>query len=252
MLEKDRGRYPTLATSKKGWEFLNSSTQLELTAPKYDTAGPTGAGNRDADSQPNPELFDRLRVLRKRIANERSVPPYVIFSNSALLAMASRVPRTAEAFAKISGVGRVKLEQFSGQFLEAIIEYAHTNRVPDKEIAIQPLYRPTERKRRSNRVSPTLNETKILIARKMSIGEIANHRGLTENTVLNHLVRLSEGGEAPDLDHLMPSPERVFKIEAAFLQTEGILLSPVRELLGEEYSYKELALVRIGMKNKAA
>ena len=53
-----------------------------------------------------------------------------------------------------------------------------------------------------------------------------------------------------DLDHLMPSPERVSKIEASFLQTEGVLLTPVRELLGEDYSYEELALVRIGMRKK--
>ena len=82
----------------------------------------------------------------------------------------------------------------------------------------------------------------------MSIGEIAIHRGLTENTVLNHLVRLSEGAEDLDLGHLMPSPERESKIEAAFLQTEELRLTPVRELLGEGYSYEELALVRIGMR----
>ena len=50
----------------------------------------------------------------------------------------------------------------------------------------------------------------------------------------------------------MPSPERVSKIEAAFLQTEGVLLTPVRELLGEAYSYEELTLVRIGLRKRSA
>jgi len=84
----------------------------------------------------------------------------------------------------------------------------------------------------------------------MSLFEIAKRRGLTENTIVNHVVRLVDGGEHLDLDHLMPSPERVSKIQASFLQTEGVLLTPVRELLGEDYSYEELALVRIGMRKK--
>ncbi len=250
MLEKDKGKYPTLATTKDGWEFLNSGSRLQLTAPKRDAEGSIGERNLSEESTSNPELFEVLRTLRKRIADDRSVPPYVIFSNSALLAMAGSVPRTREDFAKISGVGRVKLEQFSGSFLEVIIEYAHANGIPEKEIAVQPLYRPRERNRRSNRASSTLNETKELIGCKMSLFEIAKRRGLTENTIVNHVVRLVDGGEHLDLDHLMPSPERVSKIEASFLQTEGVLLTPVRELLGEDYSYEELALVRIGMRKK--
>ena len=250
MLEKDKGKYPTLATTKDGWEFLNSGSRLQLTAPKRDAEGSIGERNLSEESTSNPELFEVLRTLRKRIADDRAVPPYVIFSNSALLAMAGSVPRTREDFAKISGVGRVKLEQFSGSFLEVIIEYAHANGIPEKEIAVQPLYRPRERNRRSNRASSTLNETKELIGCKMSLFEIAKRRGLTENTIVNHVVRLVDGGEHLDLDHLMPSPERGSKIEASFLQSEGVLLTPVRELLGEDYSYEELALVRIGMRKK--
>ncbi len=81
----------------------------------------------------------------------------------------------------------------------------------------------------------------------MSIGEMAKHRGLTGNTIVDHISRVVDGGEDLDLDHIMPSPEKVAQIEAVFLQTGGLLLNPVRELLGEEYTYEELALVRIRM-----
>ena len=84
----------------------------------------------------------------------------------------------------------------------------------------------------------------------MSIGEIAKHRGLTGRTIVNHISRMVDGGEDLDLDHIMPSPEKVAQIKAAFLQTGGLLLNPVRELLGEDYSYEELALVRIRITKK--
>ena len=166
--------------------------------------------------------------------------------------MAARVPRTTEAFAKISGVGTVKLERFSGLFLAAISEYAEDNGLEYTEITTQPVDRPRERNRGSRRASSTLNETKELIARKMSIGEVAKHRNLAETTVRGHLEQLMMSGEELDIAYLMPSFDRAELIRSAFQQTEDYRLAPVRELLGEEFSYEELALVRIGMRMEGA
>jgi ATP-dependent DNA helicase RecQ len=248
-LEKDKGKYPTLATTSEGRDFLTGGGRIELTAPNRDSESPTRR-IREESTPTNPELFEKLRELRKEIADERSVPPYVIFSNAALLEMARRIPRTLDAFGSISGVGRVKLEQFSGPFLEVIQDYALANGIAETaepEVAVQRTNRPKERTRRRDQISATLNETKELISRKMSIGQIAKHRGLTGNTILNHIVRIVDSGEDLDLAHMMPSPERAANIKAAFLKTDGVLLTPVRELLGEDYSYEELALVRMGM-----
>ena len=250
-LEKDKGKYPTLATTNDGREFLTRGSRLELTAPKLDAESPTRRV-REESTPSNPELFEKLRDLRKQIADERSVPPYVIFSNAALLEMASRIPRTLDAFAKISGVGRVKLEQFSGPFLGVIQEHALANGIVETTVDVQRANRPRERTRRRDQISATLKETKELISRKMSIGEIAKHRGLTGNTIINHIVRMVDGGEVLDLAHVMPSPEKVANIKAAFLQTDGVMLTPARELLGEDYSYEELAIVRIGMTKNGA
>ncbi|MCS5657312.1 MAG: DNA helicase RecQ, partial [Dehalococcoidia bacterium] len=171
-LEKDKGKYPTLATTNEGREFLTSGGRLELTAPKRDAASPTRSV-REESTPSNPELFEQLRELRKQISDERSVPPYVIFSNAALMEMSRRIPRTLEAFGSISGVGRVKLEQFSGPFLEVIQDYALANGIAETEVAVQRTNRPREMARRRDQISATLNETKELISRKMSVGEIA-------------------------------------------------------------------------------
>ena len=71
----------------------------------------------------DPELFDRLRELRLRLAEAREQPAYVIFSNHTLEEMARAMPRDHASFADISGVGPAKLEEFADDFLRVIREY---------------------------------------------------------------------------------------------------------------------------------
>jgi ATP-dependent DNA helicase RecQ len=65
-------------------------------------------------------LFEELRALRKRLADERGVPPYVIFGDAALLEMSVRRPANESEFLEISGVGQVKLERHGSDFLATI------------------------------------------------------------------------------------------------------------------------------------
>ena len=66
------------------------------------------------------ELFARLRALRKRLADEQGVPPYVVFSDATLRAMVRQRPANDEEFLAVSGVGKVKLERYGAEFLEEI------------------------------------------------------------------------------------------------------------------------------------
>ena len=68
-------------------------------------------------------LFERLRVIRKRIAGENHVPPYVIFSDKTLHEMCVHFPKTASEMRMISGVGDVKLERYGEEFLKEIRSY---------------------------------------------------------------------------------------------------------------------------------
>ena len=86
--------------------------------------------------------------------------------------------------------------------------------------------------------------------KKLPISEIAGRRGLATNPIFNHLERLVLAGERLEFDHLMPSPIRFARIEEAFKQTDNHFLAPVRELLGEEYSYEELHLVRLCLRQR--
>ncbi len=68
------------------------------------------------------ELFERLRALRKRLADERKVPAYVVFSDRTLQAMAAQKPCTADGLLEIHGVGQKKLDEFGEAFLAQIKE----------------------------------------------------------------------------------------------------------------------------------
>ncbi len=87
-----------------------------------------------------------------------------------------------------------------------------------------------------------------LLREGLTIAEIARERGITEGSVLNHLEQLTREGSAPDIAHLMPEPRRYERIERAFLEAGGDLLRPVKDLLGDDYSYEELRLVRMRMR----
>jgi ATP-dependent DNA helicase RecQ len=65
-------------------------------------------------------LFETLRVLRKRLADEAGLPPYIIFNDASLRDMAQRQPRTLEEFSTIVGVGQAKLARYGPQFVELI------------------------------------------------------------------------------------------------------------------------------------
>ena len=81
--------------------------------------GASGAPANDAD----PELFERLRALRKRLADEAGKPPYIVFSDAALRDMCAKKPATEEEFLEVSGVGATKLARYGEDFLSEIAAY---------------------------------------------------------------------------------------------------------------------------------
>lgn len=240
LLAKNGGGYPTLVVTDTGRGFLRGKENLTLTRPErsseYSLSPPA------KDLQHDAELFEELHVLRRTIADDRGVPAFAVFADTSLREMASYFPQSRENFSKISGVGRVKLEELAGPFLELISEHANAHGLAE----IDPL--PGGRsKHRGGQPSSTPRRTAELVAKKLPLSEIAELCGLTSGTIINHITRLIMAGEELDLEHLMPPPDRMAKIGAAFKQAQETRLAPVRELLGEDYSYDGLALARIGL-----
>ncbi|MBI4117557.1 MAG: RecQ family ATP-dependent DNA helicase [Parcubacteria group bacterium] len=186
-------------------------------------------------------LFEELRELRRQEAFKRGVPPYIIFGDKALREMATVFPRNDDALLKISGVGQKKLAQFGVQFLSVIARYAEIHNIPNK-VEIQPR---VVHIKKAVMVGSTVDETKDLVLQKKSIEEMAKIRGMTVGTIFSHLEKIVAVDSNIDIEHLRPKKERFEKIAAAFQKSGGVLLTPVREILGEEYSFDELRLARM-------
>ena len=89
----------------------------------------------------------------------------------------------------------------------------------------------------------TYDQTRQLLQQGMTVDEVAKRRGLAGSTIYAHLERILPEWEDIDLRPMLPSPEHFEKIKAAFSQTDGTLLSPVKEILGDDYSFEEIRIV---------
>ena len=244
LLAKEAGDYPTLTVTVEGREFLKRRGQLTLTRPKLEVGvrARRETGRLDYDRA----LFEQLRALRKEIADERGVPPFVVFGDVSLQQMAYYFPQSHQGFSGISGVGSTKLEEFGDSFLRVIRDYAHKNGLAEQQAPVSR----RERRRPAETRGTTYDETKRLFEQRIPIAKIADIRGLSEGTIVGHLEQLIEAGEMLEFSHILPPPDRVSAIEAAFKSTESYLLSTARKLLGDGYQYEEIRVVRMHLRQR--
>ena len=207
------------------------------------TAAPTLPERRRSGEIPCDEtLFERLRALRRRIADDANVAAYVVFSDVTLREMASKYPQNEAEFARIPGVGRHKLEQYVEPFLEEIA--AHLRSYP-RQIFEDSFTVPTAPKtapatRPKTGMSDTVRETLALFAAGLNPQEIAARRSFVIGTIYGHLTAAVEMGEPLQPDRFFTPEDQ--KLMAAALQKTSGFLSEARELLGGKFDYGELRL----------
>jgi ATP-dependent DNA helicase RecQ len=126
LVEAAPGKFATLSVTDAGMTALRKRTPITLTKP-FETPAKKVRVPRAGEIECDEELFERLRALRRRIADERDVPAYIIFSDATLREMAQACPQNQNEFAQIGGVGQQKLKEFAEPFLAEIREYLRTN-----------------------------------------------------------------------------------------------------------------------------
>lgn len=128
LLDETSDGYPVLALNEGSWRVLRGLQKVEFAAaPKAEKVkrerkarGKAGASDAPGFTSAEESLFQRLRSLRKKLADEQGVPPYVVFADAALHAMAQAQPTTLAAFAAIPGVGTAKLKHYGEVFTQEI------------------------------------------------------------------------------------------------------------------------------------
>ncbi len=230
--------------------LLKERNKIILTKPK--TIQKTFGKIAENDLSFDAALFRELQVLRKALADQKNVPPFVIFTDVALREMSHYFPHTSARFQKISGVGAMKLTQYGEQFLKIIQTYTREHNKEELPIPSRTTRSHKTLSSRGTRTSTTAStyqKTKELFLQKLSLPTIAKERGLSIGTILTHLEKLTEDGENIDIAYLKLPAEDLTKIQAAFKKSGGFALTPVHKALEENFSYDELRLARIFIKS---
>ena len=124
VIDKSEGSFPTLFLLPKAVSILKNKESIEIVRVVEKIKEKEHFKTFKVSGTPcDQELFELLRVLRKEIAQEQGIPPYVVFSDRSLHDMSSICPRTADTMLTVTGVGEVKLERFGRQFLRLIERY---------------------------------------------------------------------------------------------------------------------------------
>ncbi len=225
------GDYPTLYVTPEGRRFLDDRGSITLVRTTLAPASKAG--------EPDAVLLEKLRALRKKIADEMNVPAFVVFGDATLRQLASHMPLDRDSFLRVRGVGRSKLDQFGDAFIAAIRDHAPTGP------ASPPGGGPAAP---SPRMGATHVHTLELVREGSNIAEIAAARGISQRTVLTHLERLADDGESFDITHILPPQHRYMRMASALRNTGDGRLKPASDRLGGRYSYEELRLVRLHMR----
>jgi ATP-dependent DNA helicase RecQ len=236
LVECAPGRFATLSLTSAGLETLRTRTPVTLTK-QVDIAG-KAARSRIGAIACDELLFEQLRALRRRVADERDVPAYVIFSDVTLREMARNYPTTPTEFRRIPGVGEQKLKDFANAFLNEIKDYLAIN--PRRTFSDDvDLLSPQRRRNLNDSQAETLRR----FQRGETVDEIARARGFVRSTIYSHLLAAIECGRLIERDRFFTAAQQK-EIAAAFRQIANGALVDVSALLGNKYDIGELRIFR--------
>ncbi len=240
-LFQDPEKFNVVELTDAGRDALKSRRKITLTKPVAAT-GP--AKHSIGEIACDEALFEKLRALRKRLADERAVPPYIIFSDVSLRQMARFYPVDPRDFSRISGMGEKKLQEFGAQFMREIVLHLQTDaRQIFADDSFTDPYSPMPRR---SRLTDTVRETLHFFRQGRTVPEIAGLRGVKDGTIYSHLEEAILAGEAIDVSTLV-SAEAHREISAVFEKHGFGGLGPVVEALGGKYGYGQCRIVRAAM-----
>lgn len=168
-------------------------------------------------------LFERLRKLRYRIAQEEDIAAYLVFNDATLRVIENERPQSDEEFLAISGVGQRKLEVYGAEFMEEIKTFLNEKKKTKKDTTL---------------------ETFKLYKEGFTVEEIAENRGLKPTTIFSHLSKLYLDGKDVSLDEFIEADTLALVANAKKVLKNETALKPYFEFLGEKVPYEK---IRVGL-----
>lgn len=241
-LSKDIDRYGLLKLAKFGRSYIESPYGIRFVLNKDMESGPVQslAGERGGGGALDESLLGMLKDLRKKVAKQRNLPPFVVFQDPSLEEMATHYPVNTDELKQISGVGTGKAVKYGGPFVELIKKY-----VDDHDIE-----RPQDLVVRSM-ASKSGNKIFIIqnIDRKIPLEDIADSKGMSYQDILHEVETIVASGTKLNLDYYIDDlieDDRQDEVYDYFRTAEDDSIEEALQELGsDDYTFEELQLMRI-------
>ena len=239
-LEKDIENYGLLKITPKGKEFMKKPVSFKITEDhefeEEEEEIPVRGG---ASCAVDPVLYSMMKDLRKKLSKRLEVPPFVIFQDPSLEAMATTYPITLEELKNIPGVGAGKAKRYGAEFIALIKRHVEENEIERPE---------------DLRVKTVANKSKLKVSivqsidRKVALDDIAVSKGLEFGELLDEVEAIVYSGTRINIDYFLNDvmdEDHIEDIYEYFKDSETDDLEEAIEELGGDYTEEEIRLVRI-------
>ena len=239
-LDKDIENYGLLKVTKKGHAFLKKPESFKIVEDNdFDEVEEEVPMKGGASCAVDPVLYSILKDLRKKIAKKLELPPYVIFQDPSLEAMATTYPVTIEELQNILGVGAGKAKRYGEEFIKVIKKHVEENEIERPE---------------DLRVRTVANKSKLKVSiiqaidRKIALDELAESKGLEFTDLLDEIEAIVYSGTKINIDYFLQEimdEDRIEELFEYFKEEETDSLENAIEEFGKDYTEEEIRLVRI-------
>ena len=237
-LQQSDSEFPVLQLNETSMQILKGELKVRLV--KSINEKKEAPVNSQSGERVNADLFATLKVVRAQLAREENVPAFMVFSDATLVEMATYLPLTTTHLGNISGFGNLKLVKYGSSFLDPIIEYCRDHQLATKMDAKVP------KRQRSAGVSSKSTDTKRqslqLFQQGKDVNQICAERELKRSTIEEHLGHFVFTGEI-NIYEIVPREKVAVIIQAIEQNKNSLAIAPVKQKLGEEYSYGEITAV---------
>jgi ATP-dependent DNA helicase RecQ len=237
--------FENLLKVQDGFSFDSYFTRVAFHAPQKEVIKQYVPPVRETSSNenPHPELYARLRLLTEAIMLREDLPVYRVASKHTLQLICQVLPQTPGRLSAISGFKRWKTEMFGDEFLEEIKAYCEEKGiVPTESEMPPPAIKQKPKEKKPAYKGATQQATYDLYKQGKTIAEIAEERSLASSTIESHLAAFVKAGELKVEDFV--SPQKIAVIERELPdELESFAMTPVKEKLGNDFSYGEIKMV---------
>lgn len=237
-IEKDVENYGLLKITDDGRKYMKKPVAFKVTEDN----------DFDEDEEPvpqkgggaaDPALFAMLKDLRKKLSKQLDVPPYVIFQDPSLEAMATVYPINIDELQNIPGVGAGKAKRYGAEFCDLIKRHCEENEIDRPE---------------DLRVRTVVNKSKLKVSiiqsidRKVALDDIASAKGIDFSELLDEIEAIVYSGTKLNIDYFLEEvmdEDHMLDIYDYFKESETDSLDEAMDELGEDYTEEEIRLVRV-------